>query len=203
MQLCELNRTFDIRNVTRRQMNLPMRFFIVNRTRTETRLMSCKFVKCNLRGVNAGWEPKEVLFPKQMLGNHQWYGGPLLQIAFGLSLSLASWFRCIWTEYWLIGRIHLLSGGAFGCTFIIFSRDNWLPKAFWVLSCLIRSWISFSSAFSTHSLSFFHFILRFWNQTLTCFSVSPSDRAISILRGLQRYLLKWNSFSNSTSCFVL
>ena len=148
-------------------------------------------------------EPKETLIPKQMLSNHQWSCVPWLQIAFGLSRYLASCFRCIGTEYWLIECIDLLSGDPFGCTFIIFNMDNWLPKAFWVLSCLIRSWISFSRAFSTLSLSFFHFIRRFWNQTLTCFSVSPSDRAISILRGLQRYLLKWNSFSNSTSCFVL
>ena len=35
---------------------------------------------------------------------------------------------------------------------------------------------------------------------LTCLSVRSNDAAISILRGLHRYLLKWNSFSSSSSC---
>ena len=64
--------------------------------------------------------------------------------------------------------------------------------------------------------SFFHFILRFWNQIFICRSVKHSACAISILniinniwhqrkkeqslylRLLVRYLLKWNSFSSSS-----
>jgi len=34
----------------------------------------------------------------------------------------------------------------------------------------------------------------------TCRSVRASEAAISIRRGRQRYLLKWNSFSSSKSC---
>lgn len=45
--------------------------------------------------------------------------------------------------------------------------------------------------------SFFHFILRFWNQIFICRSVRHRACEISILRLLVRYLLKWNSFSSS------
>ena len=45
--------------------------------------------------------------------------------------------------------------------------------------------------------SFFHFILRFWNQILICRSVTHRACAISIRRRRVRYRLKWNSFSNS------
>ena len=45
--------------------------------------------------------------------------------------------------------------------------------------------------------SFFHFMRRFWNHILICRSVKFSACAISILLLLVRYLLKWNSFSNS------
>lgn len=34
----------------------------------------------------------------------------------------------------------------------------------------------------------------------TCLSVRSNEAAISILRGRHRYLLKWNSFSSSSSC---
>ena len=51
-------------------------------------------------------------------------------------------------------------------------------------------------------IRFFCFILRFWNQILTCISFSSSADAISIRRARVRYLLKWNSFSNSVSFFV-
>ena len=43
------------------------------------------------------------------------------------------------------------------------------------------------------------FMRRFWNQTLTWRSVRSSEAAISMRRGRQRYLLKWNSFSSSKS----
>lgn len=45
--------------------------------------------------------------------------------------------------------------------------------------------------------SFFHFILRFWNQILICRSVRQRACAISIRRRRVRYRLKWNSFSSS------
>lgn len=48
--------------------------------------------------------------------------------------------------------------------------------------------------------SLFHFIRRFWNHILICVSVSSKLDAISMRRVLVKYLLKWNSFSNSTSC---
>ena len=63
---------------------------------------------------------------------------------------------------------------------------------------------SFSSSSSVSVLfCFFHFILRFWNQTFTCFSASPNATASSIRRLRVRYLLNWNSFSSSVSCDVL
>lgn len=46
-------------------------------------------------------------------------------------------------------------------------------------------------------VSFFAFILRFWNQILICLSVKLSVWAISIRLLRVRYRLKWNSFSNS------
>lgn len=49
--------------------------------------------------------------------------------------------------------------------------------------------------------SLFHFILLFWNQILIWFSVRFRLVAISIRLVRVRYLLKWNSFSNSTSWF--
>ncbi len=47
------------------------------------------------------------------------------------------------------------------------------------------------------------FIRRFWNQTLTCRSVRSKRAAISTLLGRHRYLLKWNSFSSSSSCVLV
>lgn len=38
------------------------------------------------------------------------------------------------------------------------------------------------------------------NNKRTCLSDKSKDAAISIRLGLQRYLLKWNSFSNSNNC---
>lgn len=50
---------------------------------------------------------------------------------------------------------------------------------------------------------FFCFIRLFWNQIFTWVSLSSSVAAISTRRARVRYLLKWNSFSNSVSCRVL
>lgn len=47
--------------------------------------------------------------------------------------------------------------------------------------------------------SFLYFIRRFWNQILIWRSDRLSRLAISTRRGRHRYLLKWNSFSSSTS----
>ena len=44
------------------------------------------------------------------------------------------------------------------------------------------------------------FWIRILARSLTCLSVRSRDAAISILRGLHRYLLKWNSFSSSSNC---
>lgn len=55
------------------------------------------------------------------------------------------------------------------------------------------------SRFSLQWVCLLCFILRFWNHTFTCFSVKSSNAAISTRLGLQRYLLKWNSFSSSRS----
>lgn len=59
------------------------------------------------------------------------------------------------------------------------------------------------SSFARSLLIFFIFILRFWNQILTCLSVRLSSRATSYLRSLVRYMLNRNSFSSSSVwCFV-
>ena len=47
--------------------------------------------------------------------------------------------------------------------------------------------------------SFFHFIRLFWNHIFMCLSVKFNIAANSIRLGLDMYLLKWNSFSNSSS----
>lgn len=51
--------------------------------------------------------------------------------------------------------------------------------------------------------SFFHFILRFWNQILICLSERHKVWAISIRRRLVKYRLKWNSFSSSRTCCLV
>ena len=56
--------------------------------------------------------------------------------------------------------------------------------------------MSYSTVFSG-LLSFFHFILLFWNHILICRSVRQSVWDISIRRRRVKYLLKWNSFSSS------
>ena len=48
--------------------------------------------------------------------------------------------------------------------------------------------------------SLFHFIRLFWNHILICVSVRAKLDAISMRRVRVKYLLKWNSFSSSTSC---
>ena len=52
-------------------------------------------------------------------------------------------------------------------------------------------------------IRFFCFIRLFWNHILTWVSLSPNAAAISIRRARVRYLLKWNSFSNSVSCLFV
>lgn len=60
-----------------------------------------------------------------------------------------------------------------------------------------------SGAIRPSFMRFFCFIRRFWNQIFTCVSFSCSADAISIRLARVRYLLKWNSFSNSVSCLVV
>lgn len=76
----------------------------------------------------------------------------------------------------------------------------------WPHSCVPRTSLKCSLLFPEESLSFssfFHFIRRFWNQILTCRSERLRVFAISLLRELHRYLLKWNSFSSSKSCLFV
>ena len=78
-----------------------------------------------------------------------------------------------------------------------------------LLSEKFEVWLEFVLRYSVLSLclfpgrwwSFFHFILRFWNQIFTCLSDSCRLCAISILLFLVKYLLKWNSFSSSSICW--
>lgn len=63
--------------------------------------------------------------------------------------------------------------------------------------------LSLSRALSVSLSRFFCFILRFWNQILTCVSFKDRAAAISRRRCRVRYLLKWNSFSSSVSCLVV
>lgn len=60
-----------------------------------------------------------------------------------------------------------------------------------------------SAGISPSFMRFFCFMRLFWNQIFTCVSFNCKDCAISILRARVRYLLKWNSFSSSVSCFVV
>lgn len=60
-----------------------------------------------------------------------------------------------------------------------------------------------SGAISPSFILFFCFIRRFWNQILTCVSLSCNAEAISMRLARVRYLLKWNSFSSSVSCLVV
>jgi len=63
--------------------------------------------------------------------------------------------------------------------------------------------VGVSGAIRPSFIRFFCFIRLFWNQILTCVSFNWSAEAISILLARVKYLLKWNSFSSSVSCFVL
>lgn len=47
---------------------------------------------------------------------------------------------------------------------------------------------------------FFHFVLRFWNQILTCVSVRRRERAKLSRSQTDRYLVVLNLFSSDTSC---
>lgn len=60
-----------------------------------------------------------------------------------------------------------------------------------------------AGAASASRSRFFCFMRRFWNQTFTWASRRRSERATSRRRALDRYRLKWNSFSSSVSCRVL
>lgn len=69
---------------------------------------------------------------------------------------------------------------------------------------LVGDPVELSAVITRPSFSlFFCFILLFWNQIFTCVSFSCKAEAISILLALVKYLLKWNSFSNSVSCLLV
>lgn len=84
--------------------------------------------------------------------------------------------------------------------FMLFMERLPNPFGFWLLSCLSRSWISFPNAFSTTLFSFFHFILRFWNQVLTWSGVSCSWWAKLFRPWVDRYFSLSNRCSRSKSC---
>lgn len=77
----------------------------------------------------------------------------------------------------------------------------------WVLDAEGPSWDAEPDGFVTFTvewaLHFFHFIRRFWNQIFTCRSVRLSCAAISERLSFVKKWLKWNSFSNSRSCFLV
>ena len=64
----------------------------------------------------------------------------------------------------------------------------------WLLPLFFFS--PFGTVFS-RSVSFFIFILRFWNQILTCLSVKFNAVASLVRRSRVRYMLRMNSFSSS------
>lgn len=90
-----------------------------------------------------------------------------------------------------------------------FEESEWAEAEVALLCCdvplllLIGGGVEVSAGMRPSFIRFFCFIRRFWNQILTWVSFSCNEVAISILLALVRYLLKWNSFSSSVSCFVV
>lgn len=91
-----------------------------------------------------------------------------------------------------------------------------------LLRWLLGDWLRGSAGTRPSFIRFFCFMRRFWNQiltyensllsivskivtnfNLTCVSFNWRALAISIRRALVKYLLKWNSFSNSVSCLLV
>lgn len=101
--------------------------------------------------------------------------------------AAGSWFSPL-CPLWLRGEVG------------VFWSESDPPAACW------DSGTSFTHAFfpslsrlSLQWLCFLCFIRLFWNHTFTWFSDKSNSAAISTRLGLQRYLLKWNSFSSSRS----
>lgn len=86
-----------------------------------------------------------------------------------------------------LGGMGVGEGDGQSCLFLSSSVSFFLNELQWHHSSFARS-----------LLIFFIFILRFWNQILTCLSVRLSSRATSYLRSLVRYMLNRNSFSSSS-----
>lgn len=60
-----------------------------------------------------------------------------------------------------------------------------------------------SAGINPSFILFFCFMRLFWNQIFTCVSFNCNALAISMRLALVKYLLKWNSFSNSVSCLLV
>lgn len=63
--------------------------------------------------------------------------------------------------------------------------------------------VDVSAGIKPSFIRFFCFMRRFWNHIFTWVSLSCNAVAISMRLARVRYLLKWNSFSNSVSCLVV
>lgn len=102
-----------------------------------------------------------------------------------LRACVCMWWCCEGKWGWFCTAIGGLKGG----------RGGWPPFGInpcWVSSCFI--------ILVALSFSFFFFILRFWNQTLTCLSLKPSLWLISHLLFRVIYAFIANSFSRCSVC---
>ena len=101
-------------------------------------------------------------------------------------------FVLSWVEYTMCEQSYITSGPGLR----LCSSQTTTSCFFMTRTNAAKLSVSYSTVFSG-LLSFFHFILLFWNHILICRSVRQSVWDISIRRRRVKYLLKWNSFSSS------
>ena len=70
-----------------------------------------------------------------------------------------------------------------------------------VVEASLRTSCSSPSSCSSVTCCFLHFILRFWNQVLTCVSLSSRRPANSMRSGTLKYFFSANLVSSPSNCF--
>jgi len=116
-------------------------------------------------------------------------------------MAQSQWQRVCFVQFarWRHWRRNLLSPTVYCCCFVFRALHFVLTIYTWMKDDdsyrMCRSTWAFSMRLSLARL--------FWNQILTCVSVSPSDCASSQRRGLATYSTRWYSTSSCRVCSAL